>query len=97
MFYENLPPDSRARDADNPDIVATCLSHWEGTWPFLALCEYTSGGVTWHMICDEVNSAQMAAAWVRDGMVNGRISTIRDQELEIVEYYDRKKDKYFVL
>ena len=97
MFYEKLPAASRARDADNPDIVATCLSHWEATWPFLALCEYASGGVTWHMVCDEVNSAQMAAGWVRDAMVNPRITAIRNTELVIVEYYDRRKDEYFVL
>ena len=98
-LYQTLPPESRGRNADNPDLYERALTHHNPeSWPYLALCEDQATQIlTWHLVCDEVETVYQFQNPLLRMVIEDDISRTRKLRLKILEVIDRDRKTHHFL
>lgn len=97
MYAERLLPDSRGREADNPDeftrFFLDSYSNWSSR-PNIVLAEdFESRGLTWHIYCDQATTSQLVSETTR-GQCEAIASGHRGRILRFLEVYSRSQGHF---
>ncbi len=100
--YEILVPESRGREADNPELLARYLldpDYERHSNPTIALAEFKDDRtLTWHVVCDRYmprNLVDQVTNRLRAEAVSSRERG--DKVLRFIELYSWSDKKYHIL